>query len=245
MIGHIKIDRKILNWEWYNDCKMVHLFIHLLIKANWTDGTWRGRVIKRGQYMTSVAKLSGNTGLSVSQVRTCLAKLQGTGEIANEMTSSNTLITICKYETYQSEKKQDSIQVIKQLDTPNSKPDSKPDSNNIRKQEDKNNTATGVVVEMQEIGISLVKKIANNVWSDKAWIETLCMANGLKMDGAKDWMSQFNLSISQDAIDGFDEKKYKKMFGGWLRMKLGGGQKINKVSDTAAKEKDFMKSIGL
>jgi len=138
MIGHIKIDRKILNWEWYNDCKMVHLFLHLLIKANWADGTWRGRTIKRGQYMTSIAKLSGNTGLSVSQVRTCLTKLQGTGEIASEMTNFNTLITICKYETYQSEKKQDSTPVSKQLDTPNSTPFSTPDSNNIRKQEDKN-----------------------------------------------------------------------------------------------------------
>jgi hypothetical protein len=65
------------------------------------DGSWRGIKIKRGQYMTSVAKLSGNTGLTVSQIRTCLNKLQVTGEITSEVTSLNTLITICKYDTYQ------------------------------------------------------------------------------------------------------------------------------------------------
>lgn len=137
MVGHIKIDRKILNWEWYSDYKMVHLFLHLLIKANWTDGFWRGDIIKRGQYMTSISRLSGNTGLTISQVRTCLGKLQSTGEIANEMTNSNTLITICKYDVYQSEKNTSSKHIDTPLDTPNSKRDSTPDSNNIRKQEDK------------------------------------------------------------------------------------------------------------
>lgn len=137
MVGHIKIDRKILNWEWYSDYKMVHLFLHLLIKANWVDGMWRGQIIKRGQYMTSIAKLSGNTGLSVSQVRTCLSKLQSTGEIANEMTNSNTLITICKYDIYQSEKNNNSKQNDTPLDKRDSKRDDTPNSNNIRKQEDK------------------------------------------------------------------------------------------------------------
>jgi len=143
MIGHIKIDRKILNWEWYNDYRMVHLFLHLLLKANWTEGNWRGQIIRRGQLMTSISKLSANTGLSVSQTRTCLNKLTLTGEIANETTNSNTLITICKYDTYQSEKKQIANELANGL-TNESQAESqtnwqtnrKRDSNNIRIQED-------------------------------------------------------------------------------------------------------------
>lgn len=137
MIGHIKIDRKILNWEWYSDYKMVHLFLHLLIKANYKDNTWQGVTIKRGQLITGLHKLSGNTGLTVSQTRTCLTKLQNTGEIAIEVTNKYSVITICKYDTYQSEKNQFSKQDSKPLDTPLSKQDSKQDSNTIRKQEDK------------------------------------------------------------------------------------------------------------
>lgn len=137
MVGHIKIDRKILNWEWYSDYKMVHLFIHLLIKANYKENTWQGVKIKRGQLITGLHKLSGATGLSVSQTRTCLNKLQTTGEIATEMTNKYTIITICKYDVYQSEKpdnrKQDSNQIDKQV----SNQDSKQVSNTIRKQEDK------------------------------------------------------------------------------------------------------------
>ncbi len=238
MIGHIKIDRKILNWEWYSDCKMVHLFLHLLVKANWVEGTWRGIKIKRGQYMTSVSKLSGSTGLSVSQIRTCLGKLQTTGEIATKMTNLNTLITICKYETYQSEKNNNS----KQFDKQNDNPVSNPDSNNIRIQEDKKDNTTTAVVEM---GIVFIKEIANEVWKDKKWIEELCIGCGLTSVGAKDWMRQFNLSISQDTIEGFNAKRYKKMFQGWLRVKLGGGQKVTKLKDADAETKEMMQKHGL
>lgn len=154
MIGHIKIDRKILNWEWYNDYRMVHLFLHLLLKANWADCNWRGQTIHRGQLMTSLAKLSGNTGLSVSQIRTCLKKLQNTGEIANEMTNSNTLITICKYDVYQSEKKQDSTQISKHIGKRDNKRDDTPfdtpDSNNIRIQEDKENKKVFIQMPLPE-----------------------------------------------------------------------------------------------
>jgi len=137
MVGHIKIDRKILNWEWYSDYKMVHLFLHLLIKANYKENKWQGRTIKRGQLITGINKLSGNTGLSVSQTRTCLNKLQTTGEITIEVTNKYSIITICKYDTYQSEKDPNRKQDSKQLSTQDDNQDSKQDSNTIRKQEDK------------------------------------------------------------------------------------------------------------
>jgi hypothetical protein len=136
MVGHIKIDRKILNWEWYSDYKMVHLFIHLLIKANYKENTWQGVKIKRGQLITGLHKLSGATGLSVSQTRTCLTKLQTTGEIAIEVTNKYSIVTICKYDTYQSEKEGNRKQDSNLLDTQVSNQDSKQVSNTLRKQED-------------------------------------------------------------------------------------------------------------
>jgi len=155
MVGHIKIDRKILNWEWYSDYKMVHLFLHLLIKANYKDNKWQGRLIKRGQLITGINKLSGSTGLSVSQTRTCLSKLQTTGEIATEMTNKYTIITICKYDTYQSEKADNRKQDSTQIDNQDSKQDSKQVSNTLRIQEDKNlnplGEKSGVVFEMANI----------------------------------------------------------------------------------------------
>ncbi len=138
MIGHIKIDRKILNWEWYSDYKMVHLFIHLLLKANYRDNNWQGILIKRGQLISGLSKLSGNTGLTMSQTRTCLDKLQTTGEIAIKTTNKFSIITICKYDTYQDRYNQNNTQNSKQSSSQDSTPLSTQDSNTIRKQEDNN-----------------------------------------------------------------------------------------------------------
>lgn len=102
MIGHIKIDRKIQKWEWYQDSKMVHLFIHLLLNASYKDSKFRGIPIKRGQLITGRLKLSADVGLSERAVRTCLNHLKKTKEITIQSTSKYSIITICKYDIYQS-----------------------------------------------------------------------------------------------------------------------------------------------
>lgn len=102
MVGHIKLDRKIIQWEWYQDANVCRLFIHLLLIANHKDGSWQGKPIKRGQLVTGLDKLSTSTGLSIQQIRTCFDKLKSTKEITYSSTNKNRLVTICKYDTYQS-----------------------------------------------------------------------------------------------------------------------------------------------
>lgn len=99
--GWIKIHRSFLDWEWYGDDKMVRLFVHILLKANYKDKKWQGVVIKRGQFVTSLAKLSLETGLSVKNVRTCLDRLISSGEIGKQTASKYTIITVCNYVRYQ------------------------------------------------------------------------------------------------------------------------------------------------
>ena len=98
----IKLYRGLLDWEWFNDSKMVHLYIFLLIKANFVDGKWRGQEIKRGQLVTGLDSLSKQTGISKQSIRTCLDRLKLTNEINIESTNKFSLITIVKYEDYQS-----------------------------------------------------------------------------------------------------------------------------------------------
>jgi len=99
--GWVKIHRDILKWEWYSDIPTKTLFIHLLLKANHHEGNWRGKVIKRGQHVTSLGHLASETGLSIQSVRTSLSKLKSTSEITSQSTSQYTLITIVNYDTYQ------------------------------------------------------------------------------------------------------------------------------------------------
>jgi biotin operon repressor len=102
MNGWVKINRKMTDWEWYLDLKTKSLFLHLLLVCNHQDGKWQGVDIKRGQKVTSLEKLSKETGLSVRSIRTSLNKLKSTGEVTSETTSRYTLITLVNYDTYQS-----------------------------------------------------------------------------------------------------------------------------------------------
>lgn len=99
--GWIKLHRKILDWEWFTSPSTLQLFLYLLLRANKEDKKWRGILIKRGQLVTSVATISEETKLSTQQVRTSLNRLKSTNEITSKTTNRFTLVTVCKYESYQ------------------------------------------------------------------------------------------------------------------------------------------------
>lgn len=101
--GWIKLNGKILKWEWWDDPVTAHLFVHLLLKANWKDGRWRGIDVPRGSFITSTEKLANETGLSIQQIRTALKKLEETGEVNKQTTSRFTHIFVQNYCLYQDE----------------------------------------------------------------------------------------------------------------------------------------------
>jgi len=101
MEGWIKLYRQFLQWEWYKDIPTKIVFIHLLIKANNADAKWKGNMILRGQLFTSISHISEETGLTVKQVRIAMNKLESTKEVASKGANKGTMITICKYDTYQ------------------------------------------------------------------------------------------------------------------------------------------------
>lgn len=140
--GYIKLWRSILDWEWYDDLKTARLFIHLLLTANYEDCVWKNEVIKRGQRLTSVGKLSEETGLTNKEVRTALGKLNRTGETATKTTNKYTVITLENYEFFQGDSddkgKQDGKQPGKQRASKGQTKGKQP-GNNVRSKEVKNN----------------------------------------------------------------------------------------------------------
>lgn len=101
MEGWISLYRKFVEWEWYQDVNVKIVFIHLLLLANHRDNKWQGKIIKRGQLITSSEHLAEDLGLSRQQVRTALNKLKSTNEITIKSTNKYMLVTIEKYEKYQ------------------------------------------------------------------------------------------------------------------------------------------------
>lgn len=99
--GFIKIHRKILTWEWYDDVNTCRMFIHCLLKSNWKSGSWHGIKYNAGEFITSLQTLAKETHLTVSQVRVALNHLKMTGEIADRRHGNARIITVIKWNDYQ------------------------------------------------------------------------------------------------------------------------------------------------
>lgn len=99
--GFIALHRSLINWEWYTDTNTKSLFIHCLLKANWKDKNYRGKIVKRGQFLTSRDILAKETGLSIKNIRTAIKHLKATNEVAIESSRQGTVITVINYDQYQ------------------------------------------------------------------------------------------------------------------------------------------------
>ena len=115
--GFIQLHRKIVEWEWYSNTNTFRLFVHCLLMANFTDGRFEGKEIKRGQFVTSLDQLAKQTSLSVRQVRVALDHLILTGELTNKSYTKYRVITVVKYDAYQNNDKQIDNQVTNKRQT--------------------------------------------------------------------------------------------------------------------------------
>ena len=117
--GYIRIDRKILAWEWYGNINTKVLFFHMLLKANWTEGKFEGSLIPRGSFVSSIKKLALETGLTDNEIRQAIKHLKSTGEITSKSTNKFTVFTIKNYDLYQSDNKQKHKRVTNESQTIN------------------------------------------------------------------------------------------------------------------------------
>ena len=101
MENFLKLHRKMLEWGWYRDTNTTRLFLHILLNANWLPGECYGIPYKAGEFITSLDKLSRETTLSISQVRTAIKHLEMTGEIASTSYGKCRIITVNNWDVYQ------------------------------------------------------------------------------------------------------------------------------------------------
>ena len=103
MDGWIKLYRRFLTWQWFNKAEMVQIFVYILLSASHKDHGWQNIIVRRGEFPTSVDSISRATGLTIQQVRTCLSRLERTGEITRKSTNKFTIISVCNFDDYQLE----------------------------------------------------------------------------------------------------------------------------------------------
>ena len=108
--AYLKLYKKMLKWEWYDDANTKILFLHCLLKANWEPTRWHGVELEPGQFITSLQTLAKETHLSVKQVRVALDHLIMTNEVASKGQSKFRIITVNSWNQYQGDGKQNGKQ---------------------------------------------------------------------------------------------------------------------------------------
>ena len=146
-IGWIKLNRSLIEWEWYSDIPVRLTFIHLLLLANWEDKNWQGVLIKRGQCITGRNETPKTIGITVQQYRTAIKKLKSTHEITTKSTNNYTLVSIENYDVYQNKNEEPTHKTTHDptIEQPTSNPraTTPKEDNNIITKEKKNFKAKG------------------------------------------------------------------------------------------------------
>lgn len=123
MSNFIKIDRKILKWEWYKNEHTKNVFLHCLLKSYWKDTKIEGKIIPRGSFISSIGNIAEELALTPMEVRTALKHLKLTNEITSKGTNRNTVFTVTNYDLYQAkeqtEQQTDNKQITNKQQTNN------------------------------------------------------------------------------------------------------------------------------
>lgn len=88
------------DWDWFDKPEMLFLFLYLLNNAKEKEVKHDGIVEHRGQFLTSIGKLSTIIGAGKQVVRTCLSKLIKMQLIEVNTERLYSIITICNYDEY-------------------------------------------------------------------------------------------------------------------------------------------------
>jgi len=149
MDGFIKLHRKLLEWEWYDDDFMVKFLIHCLLKANHAPNKWRGISIKKGSFISSREKLAKQLNTTTQKIRTAEKRMIDCNELLRTSTNKHTLYTLVKWEDFQISNKQitNGQQTDNKQITTNKNGKNEKNNNNRRRAKEKPKDLQNVVVE--------------------------------------------------------------------------------------------------
>lgn len=130
--SYVKLNRNIAYWGWYKNNNTKALFLHCLIKANWTDGNYKGVFIPRGSFPTTFPLLKEQTGMTLQEIRTAIKHLKSTGELTVEVFPTFSLFTVNNYDLYQDNNIETNRQVTDKQQSINTKATDEQQTSNRR-----------------------------------------------------------------------------------------------------------------
>lgn len=214
MNGWIKIHRQILGWRWYDDSLTVHLFLHCIINAAVEDHEWHNTTIKRGQFATTIATLAKELKATPQKIRSRIERLQADNAIALKSTNKFTIVTICNYDTYQSQTTNEQQTNNKQ--TTNEQKENFPPTPPLKENNNNNkySSSSSISAHAHEGFIEALK-------CDRTWGEMIAMRYSLSSLEALDtWLDKFSLDHQCRGIVHDNISDAKRHFNDWLRIQL-------------------------
>lgn len=193
--GYLRLFRKFIDWEWYDNPYIKAIFIHCIINANIKNKKWRNLTIKRGQFVTSYEKLAVANGLTNQQTRTALKQLQLTNEIEYQSTNQYTIITVKNWDLYQP----DNIQKT----TPTTPPNNKPRGGQLTTTNNTNSNTSYINSSSSSSKEEIFEKISKE---EEEILKNISKKNGIKY--FRPWLRK--ILINGDYIKLLEDEKQKK-----------------------------------
>ena len=100
MAESIKLSRELMSGRSYRYAARFKLFVTLIFMAAVEEHSECGVVVRRGELVTTVARLVELTMLTTKQVRRALEALSKAGLILIATTPRHTVVTICNFDNY-------------------------------------------------------------------------------------------------------------------------------------------------
>jgi len=100
-LGFVLVHRALMDKTFYTDSHYVHLWVHLLMKANHKEKMHNGTIIKPGSFKTGRKSLAKETGINESKIERILKYLESEQQIEQRKTPNFRIISITNWAKFQ------------------------------------------------------------------------------------------------------------------------------------------------
>lgn len=154
-MGFVYLHRQFMDSKLYKDSQAVHLWLHLILKANHAETvvmTDIGEmVVGRGQMITGRPTLVMETFIPDNKVRSLLRTFESKGMIKTESKERKfSLITICKYDDFQAQNCPTNVQRLSNANNSNDAPLSGDCPTNVQRLSINNNITNNSLTNVRE-----------------------------------------------------------------------------------------------
>lgn len=154
-MGYVSIHRQFMDSRLYKDSQAVHLWLHLILKANHVEVTVNTDIgpvtVGRGQMLTGRPTLVSETFIPDNKVRSLLRTFESKGMLnITSMGKKFSLMTIVKYDDFQSQNCPTVVQRLSNANTSNDAPLSGDCPTNVQRLSINNNITNNSLTNVRE-----------------------------------------------------------------------------------------------